>query len=628
MDSTSLISEFIFGDDADVFKGNKVRVVNENPKKVSLYDVMSILGDKNPSKTIIRLKEKFPEVIPMCYSNIFKTGQGQKNTPVVDAKGLITILMLLPGEKAALFRYKASNILVRYLAGDLSLIPEIEENNEIQEINPDNFGFRDMIKDSSKLDKNISPYISEMLTPTIIDTMLAPNIVYLLWIGFCHNDNVHIWKYGKTYDFKDRSRLHKSEQKSEAYILQISLGTHPSNNLEKTIEKIVYKYGIKINNGKECLHRENFITRNFTDLQDIVTKIVKVANSNYFSKYVKDIRIAPGIISESLLIKSDITRLKLQYEFEIAKKQLELKNIETKEVLDNTLNEVDIDNLELDEYSEISEDNVSEIIESENEEEVVESHISIVLPTYPYDIQEKVETLDEFIEKFCDLDIDGKINRPILYEAFSNYISQSGFIGKITFYNKIETNYLLIKRSITCPDYYNGINTKPGVIKDVYVYIRDFIHMKCNFREDYRVNSEELSDSFLNFIKDSKISDHQVKILGLHKVNFNSILKKNYPFKFQHISKHTQGWCGLKLKSQIIHELSDLVQTFYNTKIEKSIGNHINRRPVFHCFLEWYNEKYSMGDAPKSWTKSQFREEFKKHVKFSSDKWRDIKLID
>jgi len=36
--------------------------------------------------------------------------------------------MLLPGEKAALFRYKASNILVRYLACDLSLIPEIEKN--------------------------------------------------------------------------------------------------------------------------------------------------------------------------------------------------------------------------------------------------------------------------------------------------------------------------------------------------------------------------------------------------------------------------------------------------------------------------------------------------------------------
>lgn len=120
-------------------------------------------------------------------------------------------------------------------------------------------------------------------------------------------------------DFKDRSRIHKAEQKSEAYILQISLGKHASNNLEKTIEKIVYKYCTKLNTGKECLNREVFITRNYEDLQDIVTKIVKVANSSYFEKYVKDIRVAPGIISENALLQSDIKRLKIQYEFEIAK---------------------------------------------------------------------------------------------------------------------------------------------------------------------------------------------------------------------------------------------------------------------------------------------------------------------
>jgi len=70
--------KFIFGEDADVFKGNKVRVVNEIPKKVSVYDVMSILGDSNSPQTLSRLKEKFPEVIPICYNFHFKTGQGQK----------------------------------------------------------------------------------------------------------------------------------------------------------------------------------------------------------------------------------------------------------------------------------------------------------------------------------------------------------------------------------------------------------------------------------------------------------------------------------------------------------------------------------------------------------------------
>ena len=412
MDSTSLISEFIFGDDADVFKGNKVRIVNEIPKKVSVYDIMNISGinNKTASKTFIRLKEKYPEVSTFSRNFKFNTGQGQVLTPVVDAKGLITILMLLPGEKAALFRYKASNILVRYLAGDLSLIPEIEKNNEIQEINPDNFGFRNLIIGNNKLDKNTLPYIEELLTPTIIDTFLSPHVVYLLWIGFCHENNVHIWKFGHSVDFKDRSRIHKAEQKSEAYILQISLGTHASNNLEKTIEKIVYKYGTKLNVEKECLNREIFVTRNITDLQDIVTKIVKVANSDYFKKYVKDIRIAPGIISQSVLLKYDIKRLKLQYEFEIAKKHLELKNLEDKEILDNILDEVDINNLELDEYSEISDDNVSEI-----EEDIVETYMSPVLPTYPYDSQEQIETLDEFIQKFCIVEENKKMQKYILF---------------------------------------------------------------------------------------------------------------------------------------------------------------------------------------------------------------------
>lgn len=64
-----------------------------------------------------------------------------KKTPVIDAKGLTKILMLLPGLRVADFRDKAADILVRYLGGDITLIPEIEKNNAIQESLPDKFGF-------------------------------------------------------------------------------------------------------------------------------------------------------------------------------------------------------------------------------------------------------------------------------------------------------------------------------------------------------------------------------------------------------------------------------------------------------------------------------------------------------
>lgn len=286
--------------------------------------------------------------------------------------------------------------------------------------------------------------------------------------------------------------------------------------------------------------------------------------------------------------------------------------------------------MELIEYLEsFNDDNVSDIIESEIEENLIDTYMPSILPIFPCDLQEQIETLDEFIQKYCEIEKNAKIYRPLVYEEFNNYISQTGFIWKNTFYNKIESDYPFITRSITCPEFFNGIKIKPCIIKDIHVYIRDFLHLKCEFRSDYRINSEQLSDEFIKFIKDddSKISEGQIKKLGLHKVNCNSILKNDYPFKFQYISKHKEGWCGLKLKSQNINELSDLVQTFYNTKIEKTLGNHINRRPVFHYFLEWYNENYSSIDIPKSWTNSLFREEFKKYVKFSGYKWKNIKLI-
>jgi len=628
MDSTNLISEFIFGDDADIFKGNKIRVVNEIPKKVSLYDVMSILGDSNPSQTILRIKEKFPEVIPLCYNFNFKTGQGQRNTPVVDAKGLITILMLLPGEKAALFRYKASDILVRYLAGDTSLIPEIEKNNEIQQLNPDNFGFRDVIKDNSKLDKNTLPYIDELLTPTIIDTMLSPHIIYLLWIGYCHDDNVHVWKYGISLDIKDRSRMHKSDQKSESYIMQISLGTHSPNNLENIITKIVYKYGTKLNIGKESINREIFVTRNFSDLQDIINKIVKVANSDYFKKIVKDIRVAPGIISKSLMLKLDIERLKLQYDIEIAKKESEIKNVNEEETFNNILDDLDIDNLDLDEYSETFEDGVSDILD-DKENSIIESKpISFILLTYPYDSQEQIDTLNEFIQRYCEITDNGKINKHVIYEAFNIYISPKGFLGNKTFYNKILKEYPEIKNSITCPNFFYGIDLKPGVIKDIYVYVRDFLHNKCDFDKKYRVASGILSNEFLKFIKDDlQISNGHMKKYGLNRNNFNTVLRKKYPFKFQYITQHIEGWCGIKLKSQKMHELSDLVKIFFDTKIAVSPGNHLQKRPVFHKFIEWYNETYISDDSPKSWTNTLFGEELNKYVKYSNSKWQNIKLI-
>ena len=63
-------------------------------------------------------------------------------TPVTDARGIVDIIMVLPGRAAASIRRQASNVLVRYLGGDPTLVEEIAANRfaqeELNESDPNN----------------------------------------------------------------------------------------------------------------------------------------------------------------------------------------------------------------------------------------------------------------------------------------------------------------------------------------------------------------------------------------------------------------------------------------------------------------------------------------------------------
>ena len=61
-------------------------------------------------------------------------GRGQRDTPMTDAKGIIDIIMLLPGQQAARVRRQAAELLVRYLGGDLSLVDEVCAIRGFQEV--------------------------------------------------------------------------------------------------------------------------------------------------------------------------------------------------------------------------------------------------------------------------------------------------------------------------------------------------------------------------------------------------------------------------------------------------------------------------------------------------------------
>eukprot|EP00899_Mesostigma_viride_P005595 jgi/Mesvir1/15036/Mv14688-RA.1 len=53
------------------------------------------------------------------------TGQGQRETPVTDRQGIIKIIQVLPGKKAAAFRQSVAVLLERYLDADPALIQEL-----------------------------------------------------------------------------------------------------------------------------------------------------------------------------------------------------------------------------------------------------------------------------------------------------------------------------------------------------------------------------------------------------------------------------------------------------------------------------------------------------------------------
>ena len=96
-----------------------IRKTAEDPPRVSVLDVISAitgLETNNASNVFTRLKEQFPEVARNC--SLFKfPGRGQRDAPITCARGVVVIVMLLPGRAAAHVRKQAAATLVRFLGG-------------------------------------------------------------------------------------------------------------------------------------------------------------------------------------------------------------------------------------------------------------------------------------------------------------------------------------------------------------------------------------------------------------------------------------------------------------------------------------------------------------------------------
>lgn len=114
----------------EMFKGSKIRYTTEEPKKVSVFDVIqTVTGITNPRVTFANLQQQQAAVVNQFYNYKF-SGMGERPTPVCTVPQVIELINVLPGARATRFRAAGAKVLVRFLGGDETLIDEVRENSE------------------------------------------------------------------------------------------------------------------------------------------------------------------------------------------------------------------------------------------------------------------------------------------------------------------------------------------------------------------------------------------------------------------------------------------------------------------------------------------------------------------
>ena len=103
---------------------------------VAVYDVLRLVTAQEPNCCrVMWARLNHPELATICSQYKFNDkGRGShQQTPAADARGVVHILMVLPGQGAGLFRMNAADVLVRYLGGDPELVTEVWANRRAQE---------------------------------------------------------------------------------------------------------------------------------------------------------------------------------------------------------------------------------------------------------------------------------------------------------------------------------------------------------------------------------------------------------------------------------------------------------------------------------------------------------------
>jgi len=335
--------------------GKIIRKTDETPQRVSAYDVINIVTASEQAYVIFhRLKEEHPEVLSI-FTNFQFEGQGQRPTPVVDARGLVTLLNLLPGHKAAAFRAKSADIIVRYLGGDPTLIAEINRNAEIQANLPEDHPMAIFATSFGQAQVFVTPTEKSIVSclnlqegpilfqdlgiPTLL---LSPNCIYCIYIGYDQISKKYIFKYGMTTDIKTRIADHRLKFKQLRVIFIISMGEYDVRSAEDTIKNCgtVRSRTIEVSSD-DALRRECFACDTPEETDCVMNEIIG------------DIKNKHGPKIKSLFYKDEMEIFDhiSQYHLKnpVPSNELEIEKEKTKQMEEKTKQmELEIERLKLD----------------------------------------------------------------------------------------------------------------------------------------------------------------------------------------------------------------------------------------------------------------------------------------
>ena len=89
-----------------------IRKTSETPPRISAVDVVEAITGKTKNharNSLNCVRERHPEVARNLSYFRFP-GRGQRETPIADVRGIVEIVMLLPGRHAARVRRQAAEI--------------------------------------------------------------------------------------------------------------------------------------------------------------------------------------------------------------------------------------------------------------------------------------------------------------------------------------------------------------------------------------------------------------------------------------------------------------------------------------------------------------------------------------